>query len=162
MSKLQQTDIEKFKEVSKEYGKSVDLLSNRMVEVLQAIAKGFGKETSSRPSYWFSDAGEGELGTMRISSYDKSETIDNIITCGYPCMDTGSWDYGDSIPVYFLYTEDEEITRIVKEEIEHNKEQEKIREEKAAKTKEDSDLRRLEKQKISIEKKIAKAKAKSQ
>ena len=130
---LEKRHLEYFIHTNKEKKIAEDKVFDRVSEVIRVVHKAFGIKLDNLAgwSWWFSDANEGEVGTLLID-YRKPDTIaefqhdDAEILYVYQNwdanapdrsdMETKCWDYAESFrAVFLLMTNDEIIDFITRE-----------------------------------------------
>lgn len=94
-------------------------INSRIDEIIGLVHEAFGEEAGSY-NWYFSDADEGEMGTIDLPDSDED--------CIYyyfqrPCnltsdkLETDLWDYKSGIPKKFLFMKNEDIISYIREEI---------------------------------------------
>jgi len=112
MTFLTKEDLDEYRKAETEFGKTKDRINSRVNQILNLIAKQFGKKVRN---WYYPDAAQGEVGNFNIN-YDIDYVLDPSLN-----LDTHEWDYSNEFPVDFLTDTDDEIEKTVKKQIKDTK-----------------------------------------
>ena len=144
MDKSDISNWELIKSISDSYESRIN---SRIDEIIVLVHEAFGEETGNY-NWYFSDADEGEMGTIVLPDSDEDciyyyfEGSCKLASCK---LETDLWDYKNGIPKKFLFMKNEDIISYIREEIKQCKKKTASKKEKA--------------KKMAAEKKVAKEKA---
>ena len=144
-------------------------INSRIDEVIGLVHEAFGEETGSY-NWYFSDADEGEMGTINLPDSDEGciyyylqisqlKILEGSCKLTSNKLKTEIWDYKIGIPKKFLFMKNEDIISYVREEIKQcekkvsrkkEKAKERAAEKKAAKEKALSKLSEQEKKLLGL------------
>lgn len=97
-------------------------LLDRINEVIDVIAKAFGRNRSHF-CWYFSDASEGQTGTPEIDKESVQYCVEAYSGHSYPTMNTHMWSYDQGFPIEFLFMTNQDIADLLEKEINETKAQ---------------------------------------
>lgn len=138
MGVLTQEDINRYKKAKNDFDTLSGQIDDRVDEIIKLIRKCFGVTT--RFSWWFEGAEEGEAGIIKMYPHGIDFNIDPYSDK----MQTWDADYANWIPLEFLTMTDEQIESEIKKDIKETKEREQAAKEKKIKAKTEREKKKKE------------------
>lgn len=120
-------DLQKYMKARDDLATESERLNQRVRSIITTIHSVFGVKPKSDWSWWYPDAGEGEVGQIQYSGILDQPNGEVFYMTWHVDgnFDSGRWDYGYSFPTQFLTMSVQEITEYINNDIQEVKEEEK-------------------------------------